>query len=65
MGVINPYLEGMVEEIEIEHVIVADNVDKVEEFIIEHSMTEAPVPEEGEEADKNKEQLEQEETSKE
>lgn len=46
--VINPYLDGMVKEIEIEHVIVADNVQKVDEFIIEHTMTEE-VPAEGEE----------------
>lgn len=45
--VINPYLDGMVKEIEIEHVIVANEIEKVEEFIIEHTMTEEPVAEEG------------------
>lgn len=55
--VINPYLDGMVKEIEIEHVIVANNVEKVEEFIIEHTMTEEPAAEgEGEEQAEDEEE---------
>jgi hypothetical protein len=63
--VINPYLDGMVKEIEIEHVIVANDVQKVEEFIIEHTMTEgAPAQEgqEGEEGAENAEKTGEEET---
>ncbi|MCP3872345.1 MAG: flagellar basal body-associated FliL family protein [Desulfobacteraceae bacterium] len=37
--VINPYMEGFIKEISIEHVIVATEIDMVEEFIIEHTMT--------------------------
>lgn len=49
--VINPYMEGMVKETEIEHVIVANDISKVEEFIIEHTMTDEPATEDGEEGD--------------
>lgn len=45
VGVINPYLDNMVKEIEIDHVIVANEISKVEEFIIEHTMTEEPAVE--------------------
>jgi len=53
--VINPYLDAMVKEVEIEHVIVANNVEKVEEFIIEHTMTDEPAAEEGQEGEENAE----------
>lgn len=46
--VLNPYMEGFIKEIEVEHVIVAAEIDKVEEFIIEHTISEDPVPAEGE-----------------
>lgn len=49
VDVLNPYLDGFVKEISIEHVIVATEIDKVEEFIIEHGLTNDPVPEAGEE----------------
>ncbi len=62
VDVINPYIEGMVKEVKIEHVIVANSVDKVEEFIIEHTMTDQPVPEDGEDAG-TKEKAEQEDKS--
>ncbi|MCF6249615.1 MAG: flagellar basal body-associated protein FliL [Desulfobacula sp.] len=55
VDVINPYIEGMVKDIEIEHVIVADSIDKVEEFIIEHTMVDEPVSGEDEETDTKKE----------
>ena len=42
-------------EVEIEHVIVANNVEKVEEFIIEHTMTDEPAAEEGQEGEENAE----------
>lgn len=35
---LNPYMEGFIKDIEIEHVIVATSVTKVEEFIIEHTI---------------------------
>jgi flagellar basal body-associated protein FliL len=49
VDVLNPYMEGFVKEIKIDHVIVATDADKVEEFIIEHTMVQAPEPAEGEE----------------
>ncbi|CCK79404.1 flagellar basal body-associated FliL family protein [Desulfobacula toluolica] len=49
MDVLNPYLDGFVKEISIEHVLVATEIDKVEEFIIEHDLTNEPVSEAGEE----------------
>ncbi len=49
VDVLNPYLDGFVKEISVEHVIVASEIDKVEEFIIEHSLTNDLVPEAGEE----------------
>ncbi len=48
VDVLNPYLDGFIKEIEIEHVIVATDIEQVEEFIIEHTISEEPVPEEGE-----------------
>jgi hypothetical protein len=51
VDVLNPYLEGFVKEVDIEHVIVAAEIDKVEEFIIEHTLTEEPAPEEGAEGE--------------
>ncbi|WDP93188.1 MAG: flagellar basal body-associated FliL family protein [Desulfobacter sp.] len=42
MDVLNPYMEGFIKEIKIDHVIVASSVAKVEEFIIEHTITETP-----------------------
>jgi len=61
VDVINPHIEGMVKEIEIEHVIVADNIDKVEEFIIEHTITDDPEPVEGDEDAGAQEKTDQEE----
>ena len=48
-SIINPYLDGMIGEIDIEHVIVANDSTKVEEFIIEHTMVYDPESEEGQE----------------
>lgn len=47
--VLNPYMEGIIKEIAVEHVIVAAEIEKVEEFIIEHTLTAEPAAEEGEE----------------
>jgi Flagellar basal body-associated protein FliL len=38
LDVLNPYMEGFIKDIEIEHVIIATTIEKVEEFIIEHTM---------------------------
>jgi hypothetical protein len=55
-AVLNPYMDGSIKEIKIEHVIVTTDPDQVEEFIIEHSIgEEIPVQEaeEGNEAEKS------------
>lgn len=49
--ILNPYMEGMVKQVKVEHVIVAADIDKVEEFIIEHTLSAEPAPEEGEEGE--------------
>ncbi|MBU2631174.1 MAG: flagellar basal body-associated FliL family protein [Proteobacteria bacterium] len=49
VDVLNPYMEGFIKEITIEHVIVATEVEKVEEFIIEHTLAQASTPEAGKE----------------
>ena len=38
VDVLNPYMEGFIKDIEIDHVIIASSVAKVEEFIIEHTI---------------------------
>ena len=38
VDVLNPYMEGFIKDIEIEHVIISTTIEKVEEFIIEHTM---------------------------
>lgn len=38
VDVLNPYMEGFIKDIEIEHVIISTTMEKVEEFIIEHTM---------------------------
>lgn len=42
--VLNPYMEGLIKEVVIDHVVIAASADKVEEFIIEHTVV--PTPEE-------------------
>ena len=42
VDVLNPYMEGFIQEVIIEHVIVATDADKVDEFIIEHTRIEDP-----------------------
>ena len=42
-------MEGSIKEIKIEHAIVTTDIDKVEEFMIEHTIVEAPPGEKGEE----------------
>lgn len=37
--ILNPYMEGAVKDIEIDHVLIASSIDRVEAFIIEHTMT--------------------------
>ena len=48
--ILNPYLNGILEEIDINHVMISSNKEKVDEFIIEHSPApdiEETAPEEG------------------
>jgi flagellar basal body-associated protein FliL len=52
VDVLNPYLEGVVKEITVEHVIVATEADKVDEFIIAHTQSEKPLPDAGEDGKK-------------
>ena len=54
VDVLNPYMEGFINEITIEHVIIATEVEKAEEFIIEHTLIEGPAPDAGEEEEKPK-----------
>lgn len=53
--VLNPYLEGIIKRVDVAHVIVASDIGKVEEFIIEHTLTEEPAPEEGEQTENGEE----------
>ncbi len=48
--ILNPYMEGTVEDIEIERVLVAGSMDKVEAFLIEHSLDRAAMEEQEAEA---------------
>ncbi len=41
VDVLNPYMEGFIKEVNVEQVIVATSIGKVEEFIIEHTMGKA------------------------
>jgi len=52
VDILNPYMHGVVDKITINHVIIADNMDKVEEFIIEHTPVQTPS---GEQNGKNQE----------
>jgi flagellar basal body-associated protein FliL len=60
VDVLNPYMDGFIKDIEIEQVIIATSVTKVEEFIIEHTIgkdeTEGGDGAEGEEGDGKKEE---------
>ncbi|WP_300456950.1 flagellar basal body-associated FliL family protein [Desulfobacula sp.] len=53
VDVLNPYMKGFIKDIVIEHVIVATEIDKVEEFIIEHTLKPTPDSEAGEEGEEN------------
>lgn len=48
VDVINPYMDGVVKDIEIEQVIIVPSIEQVEEFVIEHTMG-PETKEEGEE----------------
>lgn len=48
VDVLNPYMEGLIKEVEIDHVILATTMEKVEEFIIEHTLGAGKKPEQGE-----------------
>ncbi len=53
--VLNPYMQGIIKEVAVEHVIVAADIEKVEEFIIEHTLSAEPGPEEGAEGETGEE----------
>ncbi len=56
VDVLNPYMDGFIKDIEIEQVIIATSITKVEEFIIEHTIgKEEEEGEEGEEGGQKKE----------
>ena len=44
--ILSPYLNGFVGKVKIDHVIISSTMDKVEEFIIEHTLGEKPAEEE-------------------
>jgi len=44
---LNPYMEGSIKDIEITHVIISPTMEKVEEFILEHTQSPEVNPEEG------------------
>ncbi|OGR24339.1 MAG: hypothetical protein A2277_02020 [Desulfobacterales bacterium RIFOXYA12_FULL_46_15] len=50
VNILNPYMEGMIKEVAIENVIVATEIEKVEEFLIEHTPPADSAPEEGKQA---------------
>lgn len=53
---LNPYMEGLIKEVVIDHVVIAVSVAKVEEFIIEHTPASSNEdPPEGEEGETRKE----------
>ncbi len=51
VNVLNPYMEGVIKNIEVEHVIVTNSYLKVEEFIIEHTLVPEEPKAEGEEGE--------------
>jgi len=55
VAVLNPYMDGSIKEIKIEHVIVTTDPDQVEEFIIEHSIGEEISAQETETSEKDSE----------
>lgn len=54
VNLLNPYMEGFIKDIEVERVIVSSTMEKVEEFIIEHTIgAEKEEGEDGEGGDKD------------
>ena len=49
VDIINPYMENVVKDVDIQHVIVATEIERVEEFMIEHTLSGKPEPENPEE----------------
>ncbi len=54
VAVLNPYMDGSIKEIKIEHVIVSTDIDQVEEFMIEHTLVDETPAQEGEETEESK-----------
>ncbi len=49
--IMNPYVDNMIDKVDIDHVIVSSTIDRVEEFLIEHSLK-ARMGKKGDEKDK-------------
>ncbi|MBF0414044.1 MAG: flagellar basal body-associated FliL family protein [Desulfamplus sp.] len=63
--ILNPYFDGMVTDVILNHIMVSSSVDKVDEFIIEHSPPPVLENKAGEGADKGKEEEKKKEADKE
>ncbi|PIE61598.1 MAG: flagellar basal body-associated protein FliL [Desulfobacterales bacterium] len=42
LDILNPYMEGVIKDVNIEDVVIASSITNVEEFLIEHTVAEAP-----------------------
>ncbi len=42
LDILNPYMKGCIKDINVEHVVIASDITKVEEFLIEHTITATP-----------------------
>ncbi len=51
ISIMNPYMDDMIKDIEIDHVLIASSMTKVEEFIIEHTLSMVQPDGEGETGD--------------
>ena len=47
-ALLNPYFNGLIKDIKIRHVVIASTMEKVEEFLIEHTPSPEPLPDQGE-----------------
>lgn len=60
VNILNPYMDEFIEDIKIEHVMVASSMAKVEEFIIEHTLGKTETAAGDEEGDEKKEDADKE-----
>ncbi|MEA1969471.1 MAG: flagellar basal body-associated FliL family protein [Thermodesulfobacteriota bacterium] len=49
---LNPYLDGLIENIKLNHVVISSTIEKVDEFLLEHTPVPEPVVSEDEEEKK-------------